>query len=218
MQLEILALAAVISIAAYISELFGKKIERYHGTLISLNAGILISVAILELLPISLKTELGHYLMLAGFVAFYLLEDYIYHSFKKSQIKKDISMLHFVGFFLVSFLFGIAFYTSSIISLSLSMVLFVPLAIRKILVSLFATHLTERLRLPLSKELLAFSTFFGALFAVAMPEHLLKTIFSFITGSLLFLVARDLVHPERRGSLLPFVIGIMTTLASYILL
>ncbi len=213
-----IALAAIISIASYVAERFEKKIERHHSTLVTLNAGILVSVAVLELLPISLSSYFGPLLLLAGFCVFYALEDYICHTVKPKHIRYEITELHFAGFFLVSFLFGMALFESSLISSGLALFLFLPFLIRKVSVSLYAIHLTERIRLPFSKEALALSTLLGALAAAALPPALLSLAFSFLTGALLFLVGRDLVHPSRKDSPLAFFFGVLITLASYVFL
>ena len=217
MAVEGIALAAVISLASYFAEFLDGRIKKYQQNLRTLNAGILISVAALELLPVAMKTENGPLLFILGFAVFYLLEDYIYRATKPKRATHEIGLLHFIGFFSISFLFGMLLGTS-LISSTLAIFLFVPLLIRKVSATLYATEAIKGLKLKFSKEILSFSTLFGALFASAIAPAYVPFILAFLTGSLLFLAGRDLVHPSRRDNPLIFILGILITLASYFLI
>jgi len=221
-----LLLAAVLSFLHFFSEEYGEKIERFHGSLVSFSAGLFIAVIFLELLPeffhgVEFVGEIAFILLLSGFVLFHISEKYVYqHITNKRVLLKDLSEIHVVGFFVDHFTVGVALFVALDSGYYFGALIFVPLLLHTVSSSLSLSHIDEIYRRKsIFGLILPLSPVFGVLFAFALnPAPLLYfMLFSFVVGSLLYIVIRDMIPSGRKGNLPAFGIGMLIMLVVFLL-
>ncbi|VVB59016.1 Uncharacterised protein [Candidatus Anstonella stagnisolia] len=215
-----LSFAFFISLAAYVADRLEKKVENYYSRILSFNAGMLIGVLILTLLPIALEGDfLSSVLFAAGFCLFFLVEEYAYHNMRPKQIKHTVGKLHLIGFFLISFMFGMLLLFGFDVSFKAWLFLLFPIALRTTTASLYGAHIMRKINLiPFQHELAAFSLFAGALFAAWLGTNSAAYFVSFFCGCLLFTTARDVIRPSKKDDIALFLFGIALTFACFYLL
>jgi|GEM_PF-2819125 len=215
-----LSFAFFISILSYAAIRFEKNVERYYFSILSFNAGMLIGVLILTLLPIALDGDfLSSVLFAAGFCLFFLIEEHVYHNMHPKEIKYAVGRLHLLGFILISFMFGMLLLFGFDVSFKAWLFLLFPIALRVVTASLYGGHVMRKVHLlPFQQEIAAFALFAGALFAAWLGTDIASSFVSFFCGCLLFITARDVVHPSRRDNIALFLFGIVLTFACFYLL
>ena len=205
----ILVLAAVLSIVHFFSSEISEKIERYHSKLISLSAGIFISLLFLDILPKLLETEFLSITsilssVLVGIIVFHIAEKYLYQHIKhRKELLKDLAELHFIGFFINHLILGFIL----VVAIGSNILIFIPLLLHTIASSISLEHIHEKFKSTLFKRIfLASSTFMGAIVALLLsPIQILNLIlFSFTVGIVLYISFRDMVPKEKEGSSLFF--------------
>ena len=216
----VLFLALILSIVHFLSETISNGIRDVHKSLLSFNAGILITIIILYLFPeltFGLK-YFGHYVYLfplTGFVFFHSAEKYLYQHIKnETKLKKEITLFHEAGFFIDSFLVGLILVLTYFTSIKLALVLFIPLLL-KILSSSGALHeIHKQAETIWTKILLSSSVFIGALVGLILePDKILYFgLLGFVVGVLLYVAIRDLIPEKKEGNLRYFILGVLLTL------
>ena len=107
-------LAIILSILHYTSSVFVKFTKKYSPQLLSLSAGVLLSILFLEFIPIFTKdvmqtNTLLFLLPLLGFVAFHSIRTYNFKYIKtKKELKTRFRKNHILGFFIEHFILGLA--------------------------------------------------------------------------------------------------------------
>lgn len=215
-----LSFAFFISLLAYFADRLEKRVEKYYLHILSLNAGMLIGVLILTLLPLALGSDFAsRALFAAGFCLFFLVEEYAYHNLRPRQIKYTISKLHLLGFFLISFMFGMLLLFGFDVSFKAWLFLLLPIALRTATAALYGAHVMRKVRLlPFQNELASLSLFAGALFAAWLGVGIASSFLSFFCGCLLFIAARDVIRPSKKDHIALFLLGLALTFASFYLL
>jgi zinc transporter ZupT len=217
------ALAFVLSLLHFFSEEYCGRIERFHTQLISFSAGLFITLIFLDLLPEFFKgiTHAGEdvfFAMLLGFILFHLGEKYVYqHITNKRELLSDLKAIHALGFFVDHFTVGVVLYLAlSVPDYLLGLVIFVPLLLHTVSSSLSLCHIDEvySRKSPLGL-LLPLSPVFGVAFAFLLSptKGLYYLLFSFVIGSLFYVVIRDMLPSGKKGNLPAFVLGFLVSLA-----
>ena len=83
-------LAFILSIIHYFSEIVSVKAEKYHNKIISISAGIFLTLIFLEIMPELLNLSLMpaqtiFFFILLGFIIFHISEKYLYQHAKKKK-------------------------------------------------------------------------------------------------------------------------------------
>ena len=210
-------LAIILSIIHYFSEIVSEKVEKYHAQLISVSAGIVITLIFIEIIPELLRinqslNDAVFLFMLLGFVMFHVSEKFLYQHIKtKKKLMKDLAELHFLGFFIDHFLLGFLL-VLAITTISLGFLIFIPLVFHTIASSISLEHIHERTKYSLkSKILLSSSTTIGALIAFFLipPSTVYLLLFALLTGSLLYISTRDMLPGGKEGNPLYFLVGVL---------
>lgn len=215
-----LSYAFLISLLAYAAGRLEKHFEKYYFSILSLNAGMLIGVLILSLLPIALDGDFhSSVLFAAGFCFFFLIEEYAYHNMHPKEVKCTVSKLHLLGFFFTAFMFGMLILFGFDVSFKAWLFLLIPIALRVFTAALYGAHVMRKVRLfPFQLELASLSLFAGSLFAAWLGTEAASSFVSFFCGCLLFITARDVIRPSRRDSIALFIIGLALTFACFYML
>ncbi|MEK6942381.1 MAG: hypothetical protein AABW85_05995 [archaeon] len=221
MTLLVFAFAALLSVAHLFSGKVQKQIEKFHTKIISLSAGIFTAYIFLSMLPEFFKgTQLlgatAFQLLLAGFIVFHALEKYLYQHIKnKNELMTDLAELHIIGFFFDHFVTGIIlFFALTTENIFIGSLIFLPLFLHTISSSMSLQHIYERFNKNMAMNaLLSFSPLIGTIFAQTLnPTPALHySIFSFIIGTLLYVVIRDTMPAGKKGNIELFIFGAITT-------
>ncbi|HLC37037.1 MAG TPA: hypothetical protein VJK05_05530 [archaeon] len=191
-------------------------VKRFHNEIISFSAGLFIALIFLEFIPQinagALKAgKFIYFLFLAGFIFFHLTEKYVYQHAKDRRIlKKEISLLHVIGFVLDQFIVGFAFY-AFVVHFAFSVFIFVPLAIHTVASSLGFIEISKGFkRNKLLELVLSASPLAGAFVAAnfSRSDFLIFSSFSLVLGALLYVVIRDLTPQGKAGKISFFLLGV----------
>ena len=214
--------AAMLSLVSFFSERLIRYFEKYHQQILSFSAGIFISAIFLHFLPLigAATTEVGitiYVILLLGFATFHVSEKYIYqHTFARKQMIKELAELHVLGFMIDHFILGyFLVLTFMLENPYLMYFLTVPFLIHMISSAHSLKHIRKSFRLSLlGKIMLSSAPLLGAIAGTYMLFSLVMdySIFSFLTGALLYLVTKDVIPEEREGKPKWFIIGIAIAL------
>ncbi len=214
-------LALVLSAAHFLSEKYAGRLEKWHAELLGLSSGLFLAVLVVDLLPRGLADRNSYYFLFAGLVVYHVLEKYVYQHALPGDVQQDIGLAHVAGFFFDNFFDGIILVLLFATGETAAYLVFVPLLLHKLSSSLLLSHIVERVHhVKQHRLLLSASTFLGAASAALLQIELnyayFAPIFSFLLGSLLYLVVRDMIPQGRRGKLEYFVAGAVAGLAAMI--
>ncbi len=208
-------LVLIFSLAIFISTKFTFQLARKE-KFISYSAGIMTSYLFLKLLPeiFYFKTQNTNFiylLILLGFAIIHLTEKYIYqHNNNKAKRYSIHEKIHFAFFFLYYFLLGILINFLSKINLSSAILFTTTITLYSIIKNISGPTKQQAHSFlylaPLLGYISSLLTNFSLLFFI--------TILSFITGSMFYLVIRELIPTGKKGKPLFFLLGIL----SYLLL
>ena len=191
--------ALVLSIIHFISDVFANFTKKHIVKIMSLAAGILLSIIFIKMLPkfSELVTETDPLLFLfplMGFVAFHSIRAYNFKHIKtKKELKARFRNNHIVAFFIEHFILGFM----------------LTLTFKTPLVSIDKTSKT-----PITKLVLGSSAVLGALVGTffSFNKVLFAAAFGYALGSLLYIVSRDIMPlEEKRENLTFFSIGLAAT-------
>jgi len=227
-MLSALALAAILAIVNFFSEKYSEHVEKYHAHTLSFSAGLFLGIIFLTLLPEAFKGTafLGqnvYLLMVSGFLLFHLGEKYIYqHIQNKDELLKDLASIHVMGFFFNHFVLGITlFLVFAYKSVFSAFLIFIPLLLHTFSSSLSLNHIDKHFdRKRILSFLLPLSPVLGVLFAGLLNLNLALYygLLSFVIGSMLYIVIRDMVPKEQEGQPLLFVTGMLISILAATLL
>lgn len=214
--------AAILSLINYFSEHYASRIEKYHVQIVSFSAGLFITFIFLDLLPeffkgVELIGASGFLLLLLGFVVFHTGEKYIYQHIKnRRDLMQDLAAFHVLGFFVDHFIIGMALYLAFLVeNIFVGIIIFIPLVLRVFSSSLSLNQIDEHLNMnTFFMLLIAAAPLFGTLFAYFIqPAHtLFYFLLSFILGTLLYIVIRDMIPRDEKGDLRFFIAGFIISL------
>lgn len=212
-------LALILSIFHFVSEVFVKFTRKHISKLMSLAAGILISVIFIEMLPKFAKQAfetdyLLFLLPLMGFAAFHSIRAYNYKHIKtKKELQGRFRKNHILAFFMEHFIIGFIL-TVSFTDPVISIILFLPFILLTISSSILLKVIDKTSKSNSTKLLLGSSTLLGALFGTlfSFNEAIHIGSFGYVLGSLIYIVARDIMPAEeKKESLISFAIGLIVT-------
>jgi len=214
--------ASILFLINYFSEYYAAHIEKHHTKLISFSAGLFITFIFLDLFPEFFEgfKYIGKsifLLLLFGFFLFHVTEKFIYQHIKnKRDLMKDLSFFHIIGFFVDHFIIGIALFLAfQVVDIIIGTLIFIPLMLRVFSSSLSLNHIDEYIKMnPLLMLLIAAAPLFGTAFAYLLqPVHtIFYILLSFILGTLLYIVIRDMLPREEEGSIRFFTLGFIVSL------
>ncbi|MBI5224716.1 hypothetical protein HY989_02505 [Candidatus Micrarchaeota archaeon] len=206
-----LGLGAILSFAHYLGETASENLEKYHSMLISLSSGVFITVLFVDLLPVASKDNLNFSLMLLGFVAFHAIEKFVYQRHPKQwKERKELSV---AGFFFSNFLNGVAIVLMFQFDAQLAFLITIPLAFAELAQSTLLSHLIERMKERNTyKIVLSASVFMGAIVGSILHLNgiLTNNVFSFIIGTMFYIVIRDMLPRHKEGRLDMFLLGVVS--------
>lgn len=217
-------LSIVFSITHFFAYRFSSLIEKYHTQLLSLTAGFFVTFifihALPELIAFNLNPTLIFFLVLIGFVSLHSVEKYLYQHIKNKDILlHDLDYLHLIGFFLDSFIVGVALFISFQQSSFKGLLIFIPLLLYITASSISLNHLFENYeKNPAVFMLLSLSPVIGSLTAyMLLPAGFIPYIYSLIIGVFMYVVFRDMLPEETKGNLAFFLLGFIILLFMFLL-
>ena len=118
------------------------------------------------------------------------------------------------GFYIDGFLDGMLIVLAFDISPALGFALFVPIFLHKILSSVALSHIVEKMKKRNLELLLSTSTLVGGFFALLFRPDIAMTymLIAFITGTLTYIIIRDLIPSEKFSHPGWFLLGVIITL------
>jgi hypothetical protein len=225
----LIAIAAILSVIHHLSNKIAPHMEKYHFRILSFSGGTLIAIIILILLPevISHSTSPVIYLLiLLGFVLFHLSEKFLYQHVKnKSDMIRELKVLHELGFFLDHFVLGFVLVTTIDLESVLGILILVPIFIYTFGSSISLNHLHENARTIANKVVLSSAPLIGAIVALVLAVDIAyqAAVLAFILGMLIYIVSRDIIPREEKGypaiflagGLLVIVVWLVVNFGSY---
>lgn len=217
--------AIIISLVSFYSDRFVHVAKRLHIELVSLSAGISLTIVVLGLLPIIAAGSaafgmLPYAAFLLGFLLFDISEKYIYqHILNRHEMMTELAELHTLGYFIDHFIIGFALILLYMLSsIRIIIFIFVLFLVHVIISSLSIKHIRERMQLGIGGELcLSFAPLAGAIVLILFRIPLIGIygIFSFVTGALFFLTSRDVL--KGKESLGYFIVGVAATAVAFVI-
>ncbi len=211
--------ALVLSIIHFISDVFANFTKKHIVKIMSLAAGILLSIIFIKMLPkfSELVTETDPLLFLfplMGFVAFHSIRAYNFKHIKtKKELKARFRNNHIVAFFIEHFILGFML-TLTFKTPLVSILLFLPFILLTVSSSVLLKIIDKTSKTPITKLVLGSSAVLGALVGTffSFNKVLFAAAFGYALGSLLYIVSRDIMPlEEKRENLTFFSIGLAAT-------
>lgn len=198
------------SIGIYISKNIGHK-WIHKQKIASFSAGVIISYLFLKLLPELFylnihKTSTIYLLLLLGFSLIHLIEKYIYqHTEDKVRLKFEHQKAHETFFFIYYAVLAVLIVFFSSINI-ISAALFTTTIIFYSVIKSISTPKKDNMN-----GFLYIAPLLGFIFSILFPftTKLFIAILSIITGSIFYLVTRELIPSGRKGKPVYFVLGIL---------
>lgn len=215
-------LAVILSIVEFFSEFVAERIKKVHVSIISLNAGIMLCFIFLVVLPELFANGLAtqrsiFFFFFAGFLVFHLAEKFVYrHSKSVKELEEELAAVHLFGFYITGVIEGMAlFFFRNFIGGTAGALLFVPLLLNSINASVYMVNISKKLWKNQGWLLIpATGPVVGFLMASALATEALAShwVFAFISGALLYVVARDALPDEKKANSELLLIGILVSL------
>ncbi len=210
-------LALILSILHLFNNRFSRFTKHYSKYVLSLSAGILITLIITELIPrlndgVRIFSDRLYLIVLLGFISFHLVEKYAYqHIENKAKLFREITRLHYFGFFLEHFVLGfsLVLLTTNLLE---GLILFLPFLLLTISSSISLEVIDTVARSKILKTVLAFSTLIGALVASSIKINMAHYYggLSYAVGILFYIVVKDIIPIEEKHEKTTFfLIGVL---------
>ncbi len=212
-------LALILSIIHFISDVFIKFTKRHIQKLMSLSAGILLSILFLEMLPkfavAALETNYLLFLLpLMGFAAFHSIRSYNFrHIQTKKELKARFRKTHILAFFMEHFILGFAL-TLSFKDPTISLILFLPFILLTVSSSVLLRIIDKTSNSDKVRIILGSAPILGALFGAFSSFNQLFYLgaLGYIMGSLFYIVSRDIMPiEEKKEDFVSFFTGLILT-------
>lgn len=222
------ALAVILAFVHLFSEKYVSHVEKFHVHTLSFSAGLFLGLIFLDLLPEVFKGtyylgESVYLFMVFGFTLFHIGEKYVYQHVKnKSELLKDLSLIHIFGFFVNHFLIGIlVFIVFSYERFVSGFFVFIPLLLHSFSSSISLEHIGKHFNKKiLTNFFLPISPVLGVAFAALFHTNLAfyYTIFPFVVGAMLYIVIRDTIPRGEAGKPAFFLIGVLLSVLANIVI
>ncbi|MBI2583223.1 MAG: hypothetical protein HYW25_01020 [Candidatus Aenigmarchaeota archaeon] len=224
-----LAISLLLGIISLFSDRLVNRFEKYHEELMSLSAGILITIILMAFIGViaggaDIFGSIVYLYLAMGFVIFHTAEKYVYKHVPSSMMKhirKELNQMHLFGFAVDHIIMGMFLVMLWFLhSLTVLYILVVPFIIHVVASAHPIRHLGMKLHELWTNITLALSIPFGSLVALFLLGHqeALYSVFALITGTLLYIVVRDVTPKYRKGNIYWFLIGFLITAAVQVIL
>ena len=217
-----LALTLFFSITHFFFEAYAHHLKKVDVAFTSFSSGIFISYIFLTMFPEVLNgskiLENGiYFIMLWGFVLLHIAEKYVMQHTDTTQKRMErLTHVRTASFFINHFLLGMALiFFFNIEKPIIALISLIPLFFHIISSSIIVEHLHRHVReTNLGKLLSSGAFFFGALFAAMLniPPPIFYGVFAFITGTLFYIVVRDVLPKYQQGNPILFLWGVISYL------
>lgn len=207
----------VLAIVHYFSEGIVELFRESRKDIVSFIAGISITFIFLLLMPEVYRgmQMLDKYLfmfILIGFAGFHLIEKKIYQNESKEVLQEELRIVHSVTFFLYHFLIGFILLNVLKEDMIIGVLFFAPIVFHTAFsgASLSGIHVSIRERM-FFKTVLSCSTLAGTLigYFFLIHQQIMDATLGFVVGALLYIVIRDSLPRETKGSAAYFILGIV---------
>ncbi len=210
-----LILGIFLSIVHYYSGRLAQFFGASKLKLVSFSAGVSIAYFFLMLMPeiyggFLYINKLIFVFILVGFVLFHLTEKIIYQHEKKEQLMRDLKEAHSLVFFFYHFIVGLVLIRILADSFIEGMLFFIPILFHMTVTNLSLNEIHRKItEYRLMRFLLCLSSLIGIVFALFadISNILYYTLFSFIGGAMLYIVVREEIPKEKKGSPPYFILG-----------
>ena len=204
-----LVLALIFSGFLGLVHFFGEEIDEYITSrnlfFASFSAGLTVSYFFLVMLPemseAPINIEYEFLFALAGFSAFYLVEEFIYERESNlSRVKKEFKELHSVFIFSYHFVVGFLIFFLMSKGFNRALLFYIPVLVHTAFNSLAIKEMHEQM---LDKAWVKLSASFSAVLGVIASymidasEAFSFSIFGFIGGMFLYIVVHDALDPRK---------------------
>jgi hypothetical protein len=204
----------IMGIAHFFSEEFYSRYKTHYSKIISFSAGIAVTYIFLDLFPnfsegAAQIDKLLFLSVLIGFVAFHLIEKYIYQHSPEEKLFRELAIEDSVISFLYHFVIGMLIVSFLNQDLLRGTLFFIPVLVYTA-VSTLPVDITKFKSLRI---IVASSTLLGILFAAyiytTMSPLVFNILLGFIVGTLSFTVTRHSIPIGKKGEPLYFTIGVL---------
>ena len=219
-----LLLTFLFSITHFFFEEYAHHLRKIDVAFTSFSSGIFIAYIFLTLFPGVLQ---GSYIlqngiffiMLWGFVLLHIVEKYVMHHTQEAKQRMErLTHVRTASFFINHVLLGMALiFFFEIDKPAIAVISIIPVFFHIISSSTIVEHLHRHVRETIMGKILSSGAFFfGALFAAMLkiPLSVFFGLFAFITGTLFYIVVRDVMPKHQQGKPVLFLWGVI----SYLLL
>lgn len=217
-------ISLILSFIYFLSGAFFNRIKKAYLEITSFSSGMFISYIFLTLFPELFKSMAylgnnGLFIALWGFVVLYIIEKYVMQHIKNYFVqRKRLLEIRMFGFFTNHFMLGFAlvFFFKEGFPV-MGYVTAIPLTFHMFSSALLSEELHRRFHeTMLGKIVSSFTIFFGALVSIWLypSAWVYFAILSFVTGTFLYVVVRDVMPKEREGNVYYFLYGVIAYLTA----
>ncbi len=209
-------LGLVLGLTHFFGEIVLTRLNPLRNELISFASGVTISYIFLGLLPLLISTTASifhnqlFFIVLFGFIVFHVIEKHIYSHARPERLFRELKQAHSIAFFIYYIALGIVLFEFSLISNSMVLLLFFPVWLNTAFGSLSFETLDEGVKghFPL-KILLSSHVLIGMVLASIFVEFLkfYDMVLAFVVGVMLYVIIKDYLPKEQKGSLTFFLSG-----------
>ena len=207
----------ILGLTHYFSENVNKLYQEHREKIISFGAGISITYLVLLLIPeLHANTEQQgksiFLFLLLGFTLFHVIEKHIYQHNKKDIRLKESKGLHSISFFLYHLIIGIILVNLTKVDPRKGFLFFIPILFHTAVSNISLKEIHGKIReKSFIKFLLSTSTLLGVLIGVyvGISESISIILLGFVTGSLMYIITRDIIPPDNKGNPIYFVVGVI---------
>ncbi len=217
-----LVITLILSLIFYYTEEYFDKVNKYNVAIISFSSGLFITYIFLSMFP---ELFLGiryldynvFFIALWGFIILHVAEKHVFqHSDSEDSLLKEITAIRVIGFFITHFILGFAlvlfFQQTSSVNAYLSLI---PLAFHMISSGLLLHAFHHKMHWSkVGRVISASAITVGAIVSsfLTLPVGAYYGLFSFITGTFLYLIIRDTMPKYRKGKPVYFLLGVIVYL------
>jgi uncharacterized membrane protein len=208
----------IIGLTQFFNERILSSLRKVRIDLISFAAGLSSAYLFLLLLPevyqgsLILK-EYTYLILFIGFISIHISEKYIYKHVNKKKIKDEVRAVHHTTFFFYHFIIGIILVTFFKQSFREGLLFFIPVWFHTTISSAALTELHKKIKeKSITKVALSLSAILGMIIALLtmIPTAVYYALLALITGSLTYIIVKDLTPKGEEGNLNMFIFGVIS--------
>lgn len=216
----------IASILIVLLHLLGEELsehgEKFHEEILSLGAGLMVGVFFLEIFPqltvgeVYLNSSI-YVLFLSGFAAVHVIDQLVYRDIAE-RVETEKIWFEAVGLVIYGLMLGFIVTIFFDTFQNLGFILLIPFYLRTFVASIMSEHVILEVGTK-AKYGIQFSPLVGTLMSMQFitgNPTIVYSVFAVLMGFLLYILVRDMLPLGRAGNPRFFLIGIIVTIASFL--